>query len=65
MFKLAIRIPYRNIKVNKRIISSRDERELSQTAIDSIILIAHVLEVEAYDEPSELHILDQKALTRR
>ena len=29
-----------------------------RTAIDTIILIAHVIEVDAYDEPSELHILD-------
>jgi hypothetical protein len=65
MFKVAIRISYTNIEVNKRIISHRNEREFSQTAIDSIRLIIHVREVEAYDEPSEPQILDQKATTRR
>ena len=65
MFKVAIRISYRNIEVNKRIMSNRNEREFSQTEIDTIRLIIHGREVEAYDEPLEPQILDQKATTRR
>ena len=41
--------------------SNRNEREFSQTEIDSIRLIIHGREVEAYDEPLEPQILESKS----